>query len=249
VTTVLLPLLVHDREEPIPEHTSILTGHMYYRETMENPNPNVFWGITRMKKETFVQLLQMLIEKGKLVDGRMVTAGEKIFILIHVLIGHSLFQTASRFQHSKETIHKIVYEVIHSLLLCKSEFFRQPEAGDFIPFKIYNNPDFYPFFIHCIGALDGTHVPAQIDAASADPFRNRKGWLSQNVLAVCDFDMLFTFVLPGWEGCAHDAKVLLDGWRRGLLCPPGKYYLGDSGYSLSWQVLTPYRGVRYHLKE
>ena len=77
-----------------------------------------------MKKETFVQLLQMLIEKGKLVDGRMVTAGEKIFILIHVLIGHSLFQTASRFQHSKETIHKIVYEVIHSLLLCKSEFSR-----------------------------------------------------------------------------------------------------------------------------
>jgi len=61
-----------------------------------------------MKKDTFVQLLHMLIEKGKIVDGRMVTAGEKLFILIHVLIGHSLFKTASRFQHSnKETIHKI----------------------------------------------------------------------------------------------------------------------------------------------
>ena len=30
VTTVLLPLLVHDRAEPIPEHTCILTGHLYY---------------------------------------------------------------------------------------------------------------------------------------------------------------------------------------------------------------------------
>lgn len=29
----------------------------------------------------------------------------------------------------------------------------------------------------------------------------------------------------------------------------GKFYLGDAGYALSWKVLTPYRGVRYHLKE
>ena len=25
--------------------------------------------------------------------------------------------------------------------------------------------------------------------------------------------------------------------------------MGDAGYALSWKVLTPYRGVRYHLKE
>ena len=29
----------------------------------------------------------------------------------------------------------------------------------------------------------------------------------------------------------------------------GKYYLGDAGYGLSKYVLTPYRGVRYHLVE
>ena len=29
----------------------------------------------------------------------------------------------------------------------------------------------------------------------------------------------------------------------------GKYYLGDAGYGLSKLVLTPYRGVRYHLRE
>ena len=30
---------------------------------------------------------------------------------------------------------------------------------------------------------------------------------------------------------------------------PGKYYLGDAGYPLSFTCLTPYRAVRYHLKE
>jgi len=29
----------------------------------------------------------------------------------------------------------------------------------------------------------------------------------------------------------------------------GKYYLGDAGFMLKPQILTPYCGVRYHLKE
>lgn len=27
-------------------------------------------------------------------------------------------------------------------------------------------------------------------------------------MAVCDFDMFFTYVSVGWEGSAHDARVL-----------------------------------------
>jgi hypothetical protein len=33
---------------------------------------------------------------------------------------------------------------------------------------------------------------------------------SQNVMAVCDFDMGFTFVLAGWPGSAHDMRVFKD---------------------------------------
>ena len=29
----------------------------------------------------------------------------------------------------------------------------------------------------------------------------------------------------------------------------GKYYLGDAGFMVKRSILTPYRGVRYHLKE
>lgn len=38
--------------------------------------------------------------------------------------------------------------------------------------------------------------------------------MSQNVLAACNFDLEFIYVLSGWEGSAHDAKVLNDALTR-----------------------------------
>jgi len=39
---------------------------------------------------------------------------------------------------------------------------------------------------------------------------SRHGYASQNVMAVCDFDMRFIFVVTGWPGSVHDTRVLLD---------------------------------------
>ena len=38
-------------------------------------------------------------------------------------------------------------------------------------------------------------------------FIGRKNLPTQNVMAVCSFDMRFTFVLAGWEGTAHDTRI------------------------------------------
>ena len=45
-------------------------------------------------------------------------------------------------------------------------------------------------------------------------YRNRKGELTTNVLAAFTRDMQFTHVLPGWEGWAHDNRVLCDAFSR-----------------------------------
>jgi hypothetical protein len=59
-----------------------------------------------------------------------------------------------------------------------------------------------------------------------------------------------TFTLPGWEGSAHDGRVLSDAQtRHGFDTPKGKFWLGDAGYGNSEYIMAPYRGVRYHLKE
>jgi hypothetical protein len=67
------------------------------------------------------------------------------------------------------------------------------------------------------------HIPLELQPR----YRNRKGTLSQNVLAVCNFDMRFVYVLAGWEGSAHDARVLIDAIaHKGFKTPAGKYWLG-----------------------
>ncbi|KAK1401586.1 hypothetical protein POM88_001191 [Heracleum sosnowskyi] len=82
-------------------------------------------------------------------------------------------------------------------------------------------------------------------------YRNRHRINSQNVLAACNFDLEFIYVLSGWEGSAHDAKLLNDALsrRNGLEVPQGKYYLVDYGFANRRQTLAPIRNVRYHLKD
>ncbi|XP_071936838.1 uncharacterized protein [Coffea arabica] len=59
-----------------------------------------------------------------------------------------------------------------------------------------------------VGAIDGTHIPASVSSGQQVAYTNRHGVQSQNVLAVCDHDMRFAYVYAGWEGSAHDARVL-----------------------------------------
>lgn len=71
-----------------------------------------------------------------------------------------------------------------------------------------------------------------------------------NILAICDLDMMFTYIYVGIPGSTHDAKVLslaMEGDPNFSHPSDGKYYLGDSGYALRRGFLCPYRGDRYHL--
>ena len=62
--------------------------------------------------------------------------------------------------------------------------------------------------------------------------------------------MLFTYVLAGWEGSASDGGILKDAEiRHNFSVPEGSVDVLDAGFALSATALTPYRGVRYHLKE
>ena len=42
----------------------------------------------------------------------------------------------------------------------------------------------------------------------------RKGMITQNVMAVCDFDMRFTFVLAGCPSSVHDMRVFTDAMTK-----------------------------------
>lgn len=56
-------------------------------------------------------------------------------------------------------------------------------------------------------------------------YRSRKADIVTNVLGVCAPDMQFIYILPGWEGSAHDGRVLRDAISRpnGLRVPQGEF--------------------------
>ena len=60
---------------------------------------------------------------------------------------------------------------------------------------------------NCIGAIDGVHVYASISPRDQIPYIGRKGIPTQNIMAVCNFDMQFIFACAGWEGTTHDTRV------------------------------------------
>jgi hypothetical protein len=124
-----------------------------------------------------------------------------------------------------------------------------PTADDPVSPHIRNNPKFWPFFEHALGALEGSHIPCATPSVLQANYRNRKGFVSQNCLFASSFDLKFVYALTGWEGSVTDARVFQDALRREFFISEGKYFLADAGYPLCDQLLIPYRGVRYHLSE
>ncbi|XP_069146582.1 uncharacterized protein [Solanum lycopersicum] len=83
--------------------------------------------------------------------------------------------------------------------------------------------DRWKLFKGCLGALDGTYIHIRAPSVYKPRYKTRKGDIATNVLGVCDRNLNFTYVLPGWEGSAADGRVLRDAVvrRNGLKIPEG----------------------------
>jgi hypothetical protein len=67
------------------------------------------------------------------------------------------------------------------------------------------------------------------------------GMTIQNVIAVCDFDMRFTFVLVGWPGSVHDMRVFDDAmttYNHVFPHPPVRTQLSDSTFGSLFNYLN-----------
>ncbi|PKI72481.1 hypothetical protein CRG98_007148 [Punica granatum] len=111
--------------------------------------------------------------------------------------------------------------------------------------------DVWDMFIkHCIGAIDGTHVDACMPHANRVPYRDRNADISQNVFAACTHDMMFTYVMTGWEGSTHDSRIFADAASLDRFpAPRGRqYYVVDAGFSNIPGYLAPYKGERLFME-
>jgi DDE superfamily endonuclease len=208
---------------------SVLSGRTYCNELLSPEGECSFHETTRMYHGCFHQLLQFLRDRG-LTSTRRVKDDEKLIMFMYMLTGKEYRCIAERFQHSISTVSSTIHEVLDVFDSCLHEFLVPPSEGT--PSQIADDPKFKRYFKNCIGAIDGTLIPAFIkgDAAEQKKWRCRKGFLSQNVLVACNFDMTVSYILAGWSGCAHDSKVLADAFTKGFVVPHKRYYVGDAGY-------------------
>jgi hypothetical protein len=169
----------------------------------------------------------------------------------------SFSQAENRFTRSLWTVHIKFHEVLRCLRKLARDNIKPRDPNFTIEHERLKEDRFWPYFKSAIGAIDGTHIPVVVPTKEVITHTCRHGYTSQNVLAMCDFDMRFIYVVAGWPGSAHDSRILNHALANfpSFPVPPkgtqililsslllllfsiavlvlfiGKYYLVDSGY-------------------
>ncbi|KAL2941300.1 putative nuclease HARBI1, partial [Bienertia sinuspersici] len=223
----------------------------YMTELMEG-SEDACREMLRMDKHVFQKLCGIFRQRGMLRDTAGVSIEEQLAIFLNI-VGHNERNRViqDRFQHSGETISRHFNNVLKAIKSLSREFLQAPPENT--PLQILCSKRHFPYFKDCIGVIDGMHIPANVPAKDQTRFRNKKGSLSQNVLAACTFDLQFIFIYPGWEGSVSDSRVLQavlnDPDQNFPHIPEGKYYLVDSSYLNTEGFISPFQGIRYCMHE
>jgi hypothetical protein len=143
--------------------------------------------------------------------------------------------------------------------------------------RIRDDRRMWPHFKCCIGAIDDTHIGAILTPRDYVRYIGRSGTPTQNMIAVIDFDMRFTYVSIGQPGSMRDTSVLfhvIEHDTSAFPLPPHgiyffwfyllciisslflhlsifiyleKYCTVDVGYLNRFGYLAPYKGQMYHI--
>ena len=257
--TFYYKLLFLSKHEKIPYHTSILTGGEWILELLSG-HPDRIKTSLGVSHDVFDALVQVMKEDGFKDSRHGISVEEQLGIFLHTAVtGLSTRYVAERFQHSPTTISRYVcsaslsdnnkpdmlYRYFKDLLnfFSSRHFYasnvKLPTTDTPLSTKITLDPRFH-FFDDCIGAVDGTHIWAFVAVEEHPNMRNRKGFLSQNCLFVCNFELLFTYAVTGWDGTTADTTMWHEAHSSDLGLPDGKYLLADAGFGGSDALLVPY---------
>lgn len=167
----------------------------------------------------------------------------KVFVTLRYLSTGSILQVTADFNGiDKSTASRVVRQVTRAIARLSHTYIQFPETQEDID---YTRQGFFNIskFPKCIGALDCTHVRIHSPGGPhAENFRNRKGFFSFNVQAVCDAELKINNIVCRWPGAAHDANIFRNCNLRAKF-ENGDYadslLVGDSGYGIKTYLITP----------
>jgi len=137
------------------------------------------------------------------------------------------------FGQNQETVKEKFFEVLTATELLTCDYIKTPTRQEL--YRIHEQLQvarrYEPYFNGFIGANDGVHVCVKVKPELQGIYWDRHGRTSFNVMAICDLNMLFTYVWNWVPRSYHDTAVLTIAQDRDsefLLLPTEIYYLVDS---------------------
>ncbi|CAI0560534.1 unnamed protein product [Linum tenue] len=176
----------------------------------------------RMKRSLFKKLCDLLVSDGGLKRTRNAEVDEMVLIfLLAISHNNKMLSLAVDFRRSSETIYRLFHRVLRAILRLNNQLMKKLE-----PIRADSTDNRWKYFKNCLGDLDGTHINVRPLKEERTKYRDRSGHLSINCLGVCTPKLEFIYCLAGWEGSAHDARVLRDALNRpnGLVVPEGNSF-------------------------
>ena len=162
-----------------------------------------------MSTEVFTTLHELLVSTYGLTSTNNVSSIKSLAMFLWIVGGPQSFsQAENRFTRSLWTVHTKFHEVLKCLRKLAKDNIKPRDASFSTEHERIKDERFWPYFKGAIGAIDGSHVLVVVPGEDMVNHTSRHGYTSQNVLAVCDFDMRFIFTVAGWPGCAHDTSIL-----------------------------------------
>lgn len=142
----------------------------------------------------------------------------------------------------KGTASRHIWKVTRAIAGLYPQFVKMPSTQEGLQreSQLFYNISRFP---RCIGALDCTHVKIISPGGNnAEIYRNRKGFFSYNVQAVCDASGKFEDVVCRWPGSTHDSLIFSNSnvrakFERGDF--EGYVLVADSGYGVKNYLIPP----------
>ncbi|KAK6938019.1 hypothetical protein RJ641_031527 [Dillenia turbinata] len=214
----------------VPYHTSTRSGHKLIHEIMAG-NETQCYQAFRMTRTVFIDFCLDLQHNYVLNPTRGMSIYKELGIFL-MTCAHSV----EMFNHSGEIVHRHFHRVLGVINKLVEDIIKpHPHYNDGVGYHMPQNKKYLPFFKNCIGAIDGTHIKARLPRGEEIPYIGRKGYPTQNVLAIVDFNIRFTF----------EQRKTIKSLEKLY------YYLIDAGCGNKTGYLAPYKGenICYHLED
>lgn len=194
----------------------------------------------RMNKDTARFVIDQFVSDKSLRGPYHAKELDILCLLNYLATGSFMFVTSKVISISKSAVHRAIHRALKSVSGKFAEFVHFPNDLESVKRKFqskYGLPGI-------IGAIDGTHIPIQkTGGRDSEIYRNRKGFFSINVQAVCGPDNYFYDAVIRWPGSTHDSRIFENSaiYSKLETNQLDGVLLGDSGYPLKRFCITPLR--------